>query len=973
MTDQPRIFVSAVSCEFASATKQIAAVLTRLGCEPVLCEINGNEPDDSRSILRKKIRSCDGLIQVVGDAYGPEPAVPDQKLGRVSYAQFEYLFARQKRKKIWLIFAGLGAIADFNESRFDKPPDPDHSDPEGYQLERQVLQAEYRERLQAESTPSVEAANESEIRSQVEQLKDELDHLRTARVWRRLRRKQVMTVVPILLAAAAISGGVWAAIRTYNNRLVGTAAEALDPNLIRSHLEQAIRTTYGRQTAEARKAADAETQRRALGQADLARDQELGQLEPTIAFIRETIVRGEASPEFLEMSRLLQEQSVDAALVYLASQEPRLLGDADHWKTMPPREVRRALAPLLGESVLLRQRGDLPAAGRLCERLLINDSDWPDARFQQAMVMMALGERALLDERPTAAWERFGSAGRSADRLVQYQQTDPLWPSHLSRLYCRLAALNQQAGRPEESRELSMKRLECAKKWVAAEPKSVAAQRELSDVLVKIGELNVYRGQFKLAEEFYAQGVEITNRLVAAGLQADHDLSIVYVNIGDVWTQLGILKTAKKYYERSLSIQKQLAAANPADQDLQAQLARSFERLAAADKQAAGELYQKALEVRSSLAAVRPADAASQRELSAAFERLANVSPSDFSAELYRKSLAIRKTLAETNRTNAEAQRDLLVTYKKTAAAYIRCGRFDQAGAVYDQELGYVKGLAAADPANSEIQMRLSDLYDDMGNACQQAGQFEPARNFYQQSLDIRSRAANARPADEGALVDLGKSYRQLARLAETVGNIEGAIQICERGIAKFEDLGKTPSLQAQMHRHLVQLQNQYAQCNESRDIAGALEPVLKRRRERLPFLLRRRCRLLAARKDIQGVAQTAAALRDLKPRTASNLYDAARGYGLCAKLAAGWSGAGPFQSAHVKADQDPTEWQKRTAEQRKFRQTAIDLLQQAVSAGYLQMRWAPQDQDLAALYELPEFKTLVSRSPKTRRPFAGG
>jgi hypothetical protein len=36
-------------------------------------------------------------------------------------------------------------------------------------------------------------------------------------------------------------------------------------------------------------------------------------------------------------------------------------------------------------------------------------------------------------------------------------------------------------------------------------------------------------------------------------------------------------------------------------------------------------------------------------------------------------------------------------------------------------------------------------------------------------------------------------------------------------------------------------------------------------------------------------------------------------------------------------------------------------------------MRSAPQDQDLAALHELPEFKTLVSRSPKGRRPYVGG
>src|SRR5262249_15486335 len=161
----------------------------------------------------------------------------------------------------------------------------------------------------------------------------------------------------------------------------------------------------------------------------------------------------------------------------------------------------------------------------------------------------------------------------------------------------------------------------------------------------------------------------------------------------------------------------------------------------------------------------------------------------------------------------------------------------------------------------------LSALYDDLGNTSQASGQFDAAKNFYQQGNDIRSRVAKANAADERALRELTNSYVQLAKLAETVGDVEGALQICERGITEFHDLGKTPLLEAQMGRHLLQLQNQYAQDNELLTALGALEPLLKERPERLPYLLRRRCRLLAARKDIEGVARTAAALRDLEPK----------------------------------------------------------------------------------------------------------
>jgi len=977
VTDQPRIFVSAVSCEFSSARKQVAEILRRLGCEPVCQEITGSESDDLRPVLRDRIRSCDGLIQIAGEAYGPEPTVPDRKLGRISYAQFEYLFARQQAKKTWLIVAELREMGGLGESSFDKPVDPNHADPEGYQLERQILQEEYRERLEAGNQKLLEASNESEIRGHVERLSEELSRLRTARESRRQRGKKALVAAAVLLITAAILGGAWSVVRAYNNGLVASTLATFHPDWIRLHLAQSIRAAFDRQTAEALATADAGTRQKTIGQAEQARDQELAQLELTVAFLCGTIARGEASPEFVEMLRLLQEESADSALAYLSSQEQRIFGvDNDRWKVMPPSEVRRALAPILAETILLRQRGDLPAAGRICERLLTDDSDWPDARFQHAMTMMTLGERALGDERQTAAWQRFASARSSADRLVQSQQIDPLWPGSLSRLYRRLGVLSQDAGRPEEALAIYTKQLECVKKWAASDPNNVAAEQELSVVLVKVGELDIRRGQFQLAEKSHTQGLQIAERLAArnpSNLESKRDLANAYVKVGDMWAQLGIMKNAYKHYAESVTIQEQLVVAKPADDGLQQELAESYERLASTKREDARALYQKAVEIRTKRASAHPAATQLKRDLAVAYDRLAGVTPANLSPEVFEQGLAIRKSLAEVKDANADAQRDLCVAYKKTAIANVGQRRFDRARALYEENLALVKKLATSDPTNLEFQFQLSDLYDSLGTVGRQAGRFDAARTSYEQSLEIRRKLANANPADEGALHDLVTTYLELARSRGTIGEFDGAVQVCETGIAEFERLGKTPSLQAQMHRHLVTLQRQLDQCLESRGIAGDLRELLKGTPERLPNLLRRRCRLLAARKDIDGVAQAAAALRDLKPKKASNLYHAACGYGLCAKLAAGWPGAGPFEPAKITGDQNATRPPARSADEQKYRQTAFDLLQQAERGGFLQMHWAPQEQDLAALHALPEFKTLVNRSPKPKRPYLGG
>ena len=122
MSDKPRVFVSAVSSEFGQTRQDVANILTRLGFEPVLQDVFGVEAGDLRQMLREKIDACDGLIQIVGQAYGFEPPAPDEEFGRVSYTQFEYLYARQKGKKTWLILTRPGFAGESAADRLDLPP-----------------------------------------------------------------------------------------------------------------------------------------------------------------------------------------------------------------------------------------------------------------------------------------------------------------------------------------------------------------------------------------------------------------------------------------------------------------------------------------------------------------------------------------------------------------------------------------------------------------------------------------------------------------------------------------------------------------------------------------------------------------------------------------------------------------------------------------------------------------------------------
>src|SRR5260370_42463047 len=66
--NQPSVFASCVSPEFRQTRSCVAAILTRLGYTPVIQEIFGTEPGDLRQVLRDKIDTYAGLIQIVGQA-----------------------------------------------------------------------------------------------------------------------------------------------------------------------------------------------------------------------------------------------------------------------------------------------------------------------------------------------------------------------------------------------------------------------------------------------------------------------------------------------------------------------------------------------------------------------------------------------------------------------------------------------------------------------------------------------------------------------------------------------------------------------------------------------------------------------------------------------------------------------------------------------------------------------------------------
>jgi len=214
-----------------------------------------------------------------------------------------------------------------------------------------------------------------------------------------------------------------------------------------------------------------------------------------------------------------------------------------------------------------------------------------------------------------------------------------------------------------------------------------------------------------------------------------------------------------------------------------------------------------------------------------------------------------------------------------------------------------------------------------LGDVSQQAGQMDAAREFYQQYLDIAKKLAAADPANAEAQRDLSVSYQRMGDVSQQAGRLDAAREFYQQYLDIAKKLAAADPTNAQAQRDL------WVSC----------------------------IKLAASRRDIDGVAQAAEALRNLEPKTPANLYNAACGYGLCAKLAAGWPGHGPFPPPNGAAKAKGPDVKSAEKSEQKYIHAAIDLLQSAMKAGFKTISWMQRDPDLAALRELPEFKKLLS------------
>src|SRR5271166_1333697 len=390
--NQPSVFISCVSPEFRQTRSRIAAILTRLGYTPVIQEIFGTEPGDLRQVLRDKIDACEGLIQIVGHGYGAEPPTVDAGYGRVSYTQFEFLYAREKKKKTWLLFPGDACIRDTSVEGLDLPSDPAHPDPAAYQAERRALQLTYRDKRRNDGHVYYDATNDDELKLKVALLRNELAEQRRAfETW----QKEVL------------------------ERLTVTTEK------IRAHLLESVERTHQTALAEAEKAKGWEERERLRKAAEQAHAGRLSRIDELAASFAEIEGTGRSTQVFDEMTRIIAEEGVDQTLAYAATKRPSILEKVKA-RAIATREKNRAdLLPLLKSAQLQSDRNQPAEATCLFTEILAVEPDWSDALDAQFWFLITQGDHAFDHATLAAGGGYFQAAETVVQRLLKAESDAP--------------------------------------------------------------------------------------------------------------------------------------------------------------------------------------------------------------------------------------------------------------------------------------------------------------------------------------------------------------------------------------------------------------------------------------------------------------------------------------------------------------------------------------------------------------------
>ncbi|MEM8738317.1 MAG: DUF4062 domain-containing protein [Planctomycetota bacterium] len=192
-----RVFISSTG-DLRKHRDITARVVRSLGFDPRWLDLAATESGDLLAVLRKWVKQCDTVVQLVGRRYGTEPPVPigekdlpgglPEGMTRCSYTQYEALYAEAIGKPVRYIW-----LDDALDSEAAKEQDPADG----------AMQGVYRDDLVRRNVVRHEVENEDALENRVLKMREWLEEVQS-QSRRRFRWAMALAGVGVLVGTVAL-------------------------------------------------------------------------------------------------------------------------------------------------------------------------------------------------------------------------------------------------------------------------------------------------------------------------------------------------------------------------------------------------------------------------------------------------------------------------------------------------------------------------------------------------------------------------------------------------------------------------------------------------------------------------------------------------------------------------------------------------------------------------------------------------
>jgi tetratricopeptide (TPR) repeat protein len=465
----------------------------------------------------------------------------------------------------------------------------------------------------------------------------------------------------------------------------------------------------------------------------------------------------------------------------------------------------------------------------------------------------------------------------------------------LARVHLKLGMIYGRLRQIQEATAVFRRGTELYARLVDESPDVREYRRDLAGGLNNLGMLDSSLNQPELAEAEYRQAMDIRQRLAKefpGDLQYRRDVVASHNNIGILLMRRGQRLEAATEYRRAVDICEVLAAESPKVPQIRNDLARSHNNLGLVfmdlgHRPAAEREYRRAIEVQLKLVADSP-------------------DVPGFLRELARSHLNLGLVLADDVKRRPEA----VAEYRK--ALEIR------------------EKLAYDYPSDPDFRSELARGHNHLGVVLKELKQWPEAEAEYRRALTLRSKLVEEKRDAVEYAADLAGTCVNLGSLMSDRGEPESALPWYARAIATLEPILHANPRQVMARQFLRNAHwnraEAFSQLGRHALAIADWETALKLDdgANRIFFNLRRARALARAGQTAKAVA-AAAELASAKGARAGVLYDCA----CIVVLAAATPG-------NANADRQAAQ--------------AIDLLKQALAAGYTDIAHLLGDSDLAPL-----------------------